>query len=69
MSRSGEFLDWDAPSHSIHGDSSPSNKELMDRKKPFRPKGSEPVNSTTSNYEERKAPPGNERRLTSYGDD
>jgi hypothetical protein len=68
-SRAGTGLDWDAPSHSIHGDSSPSNKELMDRKKPKRPVGPESVNSTTSNYEERKAPAGNENRLRSYGDD
>jgi hypothetical protein len=66
---SGKPDDWDAPSHSIHGDSSPSNKELMDRKKPKRPVGPESVNSTTSNYEERKAPAGNEYRLRSYGDD
>jgi hypothetical protein len=68
-SRAGTGLDWDAPSHSIHGNSSPSNKELMDRKKPKRPVGPESVNSTTSNYEERKAPAGNEYRLRSYGDD
>jgi len=68
-SRAGAGLDWDAPSHSIHGNSSPSNKELMDRKKPKRPVGPESVNSTTSNYEERKAPAGNEYRLRSYGDD
>lgn len=48
---------------------SPSNQELMDRKKPFRPVGSEAVDSTTSNYVERGAPKGNEYRLTSYGDD
>jgi hypothetical protein len=58
--------DWDTPTHTV---GSPSNKELMDRKKPFRPTGSESVNSTTSNYEERKAPAGNENRLRSYGDD
>ena len=48
---------------------SPSNQELMDRKKPFRPVGPESVDSSTSNYEERKAPAGNETRLRSYGDD
>lgn len=50
---------WDTPTDTV---GSPSNKELMDRKKPRMPKGSEPVNSTTSNYEERKAPKGNEYR-------
>lgn len=55
---------WDTPTDTV---GSPSNKELMDRKKPRMPKGSEPVNSTTSNYEERKAPKGNEYR--SKGDD
>jgi hypothetical protein len=65
---------WDA--NSVHWGStdaprppSPSNQELMDRKKPFRPTGSEPVKSTTSNYVERGAPKGNEYRQTSYGDD
>jgi len=58
--------DWDAPTHTV---GSPSNKELMDRKKP-KPLGNyDSVNSTTSNYEERKAPAGNEYRLRSYGDD
>ena len=50
---------WDTPTDTV---GSPSNNELMDRKKPRMPKGSEPVKSTTSNYEERKAPPGNEYR-------
>jgi hypothetical protein len=67
MSRNEEMrLDWDTPTNT---QGSPSNKELMDRKKTKRPVGPESVKSTTSNYEERKAPPGNERRLTSYGDD
>ena len=55
---------WDTPTDTV---GSPSNRELMDRKKPRMPKGSEPVKSTTSNYEERKAPKGNEYR--SKGDD
>jgi hypothetical protein len=63
---SGKPDNWDANPNT---QGSPSNKELMDRKKPFRPTGSEPVKSTTSNYEERKAPAGNEYRLRSYGDD
>jgi hypothetical protein len=63
---SGKPDNWDTPTNT---QGSPSNQELMDRKKPFRPTGSEPVNSTTSNYEERKAPAGNEYRLRSYGDD
>jgi hypothetical protein len=63
---SGRPDNWDAPYSHPAG---PSNKELMDRKKPRMPKGSEPVNSTTSNYEEPKAPAGNEYRLRSYGDD
>ena len=62
---SGKPDNWDTPTDSQGG---PSNKELMDRKKPFRPTGFESVNSTTSNYEERKAPPGNEYRLQ-RGDD
>ena len=49
---------------------SPSNQELMDRKKPFRPGNYDSVPSSgSSGYEERKAPKGNEYRLTSYGDD
>jgi hypothetical protein len=63
---SGRPDSWDTPTNT---QGSPSNQELMDRKKPFRPTGSEPVNSTTSNYVERKAPAGNEYRLRSYGDD
>jgi hypothetical protein len=63
---SGKPDNWDTPTNT---QGSPSNQELMDRKKPFRPTGSESVNSTTSNYEERKAPAGNEYRLRSYGDD
>lgn len=63
---SGRPDNWDANPNT---QGSPSNKELMDRKKPFRPTGSEPVNSTTSNSEERRAPKGNEYRLSSYGDD
>ena len=63
---SGKPDNWDTPTNT---QGSPSNQELMDRKKPFRPTGSEPVNTTTSNYEERKAPAGNEYRLRSYGDD
>jgi hypothetical protein len=66
MNHNGDQFGWDTPTTT---QGSPSNKELMDRKKPFSPKGSEPVNSTTSNYEERKAPAGNENRLRSYGDD
>jgi hypothetical protein len=62
---SGRPDSWDANPNT---QGSPSNQELMDRKKPFRPTGSEPVNSTTSNYEERKAPQGNEYRLQ-RGDD
>jgi hypothetical protein len=63
---SGRPDNWDTPTNT---QGSPSNQELMDRKKPFRPTGSESVNSSTSNYEERKAPAGNENRLRSYGDD
>jgi hypothetical protein len=63
---SGRPDNWDTPTNT---QGSPSNQELMDRKKPFRPTGSESVNSSTSNYEERKAPAGNEYRLRSYGDD
>jgi hypothetical protein len=63
---SGKPDNWDTPTNT---QGSPSNQELMDRKKPFRPTGSEPVNSTTSNYVEPKAPAGNEYRLRSYGDD
>ncbi len=63
---SGRPDSWDANPNT---QGSPSNQELMDRKKPFRPTGSEPVKSTTSNYEERKAPAGNEYRLRNYGDD
>jgi len=63
---SGKPDNWDTPTNT---QGSPSNKELMDRKKPFRPTGSESVDSSTSNYEERKAPAGNEYRLRSYGDD
>ena len=64
---SGKPDNWDTPTNT---QGSPSNQELMDRKKPFRPKGSEPVNSTnkTSNYVERSAPKGNEYRLQT-GDD
>ena len=59
--------DWDTPYSHPAG---PSYQELMDSNKPFMPKGNyESVNSTTSNYEERKAPAGNEYRLRSYGDD
>jgi len=65
-SRAGTGLDWDTPTNT---QGSPSNQELMNRKKPKRPVGPESVNSTTSNYEERKAPAGNEYRLRSYGDD
>jgi hypothetical protein len=57
---------WDTPTNT---QGSPSNNELMDRKKPFRPVGSESVDSTTSTHVERKAPAGNEYRLRSYGDD
>ena len=63
---SGKPDNWDTPTNT---QGSPSNQELMDRKKPFRPTCSEPVNSTTSNYVEPKAPAGNEYRLRSYGDD
>ena len=63
---SGKPDNWDANPNT---QGSPSNKELMDRKKPFRPTGSEPVKSTTSNYVERGAPKGNEYRQTAYGDD
>jgi hypothetical protein len=64
---SGKPDNWDTPTNT---QGSPSNQELMDRKKPFSPKGNyDSVNSTTSNYEERKAPAGNEYRLRSYGDD
>jgi len=65
-SRAGAGLDWDTPTNT---QGSPSNNELMDRKKPFRPVGSESVDSTTSTHVERKAPAGNEYRLRSYGDD
>ncbi len=63
---SGRPDSWDTPTDTV---GSPSNQELMDRKKPFRPVGSEAVDSTTSNYVERGAPKGNEYRLTARGDD
>ena len=65
-SRAGAGLDWDTPTNTV---GSPSNNELMARKKPFTPVGPKSVDSTTSNYVERKAPAGNEYRLQSYGDD
>jgi hypothetical protein len=71
MSRSTEFLDWDAPSHSIHGDSSPSNKELMARKDAKAEARDKALNTPMKpvTFSKTPAPAGNEYRLTSYGDD
>jgi len=57
---------WDA--NSVNWGSTDAPRSPSPRK-PVKSAGPESVNSTTSNYEERKAPAGNEYRLRSYGDD
>ena len=62
-SRAGEWspAEWTAPQRTVEWGTptdtqgSPSNQELMDRKKPFRPTGSEPVNSSNNTVPERAA--------------
>ena len=62
-SRAGEWspAEWTAPQRTFEWGTptdtqgSPSNQELMDRKKPFRPTGSEPVNSSNNTVPERAA--------------
>ena len=57
--------------HSINAFNDRSKPSILaSNAKGYTPKGNyESVNYTTSNYEERKAPAGNQYRSTSYGDD
>jgi len=70
-SRAGTGLDWDAPSHSIHGNSSPSNKELMAAKEAKAAARKKELDTPMApvTFSKTAAPSGNEYRLQSYGDD
>ena len=64
--------DWDAPSHAIHGNSSPSNKELMARKAAkaeARDKSLNPADHWSTKPATVEKSRSDDSRMRNYGDD